>query len=114
MSEGSICSVSARLGGVFRCLSSLLLCWSLRFLSFCLLCAKDGFRAGFGGCHGSDYRCAVGLDFRRFFPHVVLECRHLRVMIEPLLFEEHLFMMLVPMMLVGAAPIFNLYEPAPR
>jgi len=35
-------------------------------------------------------------------------------MIEPLLFEEHLFMMLVPMMLVGAAPIFNLYEPAPR
>jgi hypothetical protein len=36
------------------------------------------------------------------------------VMIGPLPLEEYLFMVLVPMMLVGAALIFNLYEPAPR
>jgi hypothetical protein len=73
------------------------------------------FRAGFGGCHGSDYRRAVGLDFHRFFLHVVLECKHPSLCDDrPLPLEEYLLMVLVPMMLVGAALIFNLYEPPAR
>lgn len=49
------------------------------------------------------------------FFHVVLECRHPSLCGDrPLPLEKYLFMMLVLMMFVGAALIFNLYEPAPR
>jgi len=53
---------------------------------------------------------SAGFFHTRFWNADILLC----VMKGRCRLEEYLFMVLVPMMLVGGTLIFNLYEPAPR
>jgi lycopene cyclase domain-containing protein len=114
--EGPVCSIRVALGVLVLEYLLVMLVFTLPFILFALYkrhFSALGLAAVMGLVIGVPWdTISAGFFHTWFWNQKTL----IGLMIGPLPLEEYLFMMLVPMMLVGAALAFkvNLYESAPR